>query len=146
MQFRITEHPIDVAACRGQIGDDAAGAAAVFEGRVRNQNDGRAVRSLEYEAYTVLAEAEGARILAEAASRFGTVRLYAEHRIGHLQIGDVAVWVGAASPHRREAFDACRYVIDEVKHRVPIWKREHYEDGDAEWVNCARCDSAGEAH
>jgi molybdopterin synthase catalytic subunit len=137
--FRITDSPIDLETCRALVDDPAAGAAVIFEGRVRDHNDGRAVRSLEYEAYAVLAEKEGCRIVEEIRQRFGVRHVVAVHRVGHLQIGDVAVWVGVSSAHRGEAFDACRHAIDEIKHRVAIWKREHYVDGTAEWVNCAAC-------
>jgi molybdopterin synthase catalytic subunit len=82
---------------------------------------------------------EGDRILTEAMSRFGVTRAACVHRLGALAIGDVAVWVAASSPHRNEAFLACRYIIDEVKHRLPIWKKEHYVSGDSGWVNCERC-------
>jgi len=123
-------------ALRIQISDPAAGAFIGFEGWVRNHNDGREVRELEYEAYEVLALKEGQEILREAGSRFGFSRALCVHRLGRLQLGDLAVWVGVSSPHRDEAFSACRYIIDEVKHRVPIWKKEHYADGDSGWINC----------
>ena len=79
--------------------------------------------------------------MAQAWLWFGGMIIFSNalHRLGLLEIGDVAVWVGAAAPHRDEAFRACRYVIDEVKHRVPIWKKEHYASGDSGWVNCERC-------
>ncbi len=101
---------------------------------------------LEYEAYEALAVREGERIITEAMSRFGVVRAACVHRLGALAIGDVAVWVGASSPHRNEAFLACRYIIDEVKHRLPIWKKEHYVSGDSGWVNCERCATGAAAH
>jgi molybdopterin synthase catalytic subunit len=97
------------------------------------------VRRLEYEAFEALAVREGERIIAEAVARFGVTRAACEHRLGDLAIGEVAVWVGASAPHRHEAFLAARYIIDEVKHRVPIWKKEHYANGDSGWVNCERC-------
>lgn len=137
--FRIISDPIDTRACRERISAPAAGGFAVFEGCVRDHNDGRAVDFLEYEAYAALAEKEGRRILEEARKRFDIERAYAEHRTGRLEIGEVAVWVGVSAAHRDAAFAACRYVIDEVKRRVPIWKREQYADGTSHWVNCARC-------
>jgi adenylyltransferase/sulfurtransferase len=97
------------------------------------------VRHLEYEAFEPLAVKEGERIIAEAVERFGIEHAACVHRIGDLAIGDMAVYVGASARHRDEAFRACRYIIDEVKHRVPIWKKEHYENGDSGWVNCERC-------
>src|SRR4030095_988739 len=102
-------------------------------------NEGKRVRHLEYEAFAALAVREGERIIAEAIARFGVQRAACVHRVGDLGIGDLAVWVGASSAHRAEAFAACRYIIDAVKHRVPIWKKEHYVDGASGWVNCERC-------
>ena len=132
--FAITREPIDTARWTERIEDPAAGAVATFEGRVRNHADGRAVRALSYEAYDALAVKEGERILAEARERFDVVAVACVHRAGPLAIGDRAVWVGASAAHRADAFAACRYVIDEVKRRVPIWKKEFYADGAVEWV------------
>jgi molybdopterin synthase catalytic subunit len=146
--FRFTTEAIDVPALRAGLADPACGGFASFEGWVRDHNEGARVQRLEYEAYELLATREGERILAEAATRFGVTRAACVHRVGALAIGDVAVWVGASSPHRNEAFLACRYIIDEVKHRLPIWKKEHYVSGDSGWVNCERCaaPSPGGAH
>ncbi len=124
---------------RRQLQDPACGGYAAFEGWVRDSNEGRTVLRLEYEAFGALALREGERILAEAQRRFGVARACCAHRVGTLAIGELAVWVGVSAPHRGEAFDACRYIIDEVKHRVPIWKKEYYQDGDSGWVNCERC-------
>jgi molybdopterin synthase catalytic subunit len=124
---------------RAALEDPAAGGYSSFEGWVRNHNEGHAVTRLEYEAFEVLANKEGERIVTEAVQRFGVLKAACVHRIGSLAIGDLAVWVGVSSRHRAEAFAACRYIIDEVKHRVPIWKKEHYVDGDSGWVNCERC-------
>ncbi|HLT48321.1 MAG TPA: molybdenum cofactor biosynthesis protein MoaE [Rubricoccaceae bacterium] len=132
--FRITDEPIDPAACRRALEAPAAGGFVAFEGWVRDHNEGRAVVALEYEAYATLAEQEGERILEEARQRFEVERVGAVHRTGRLAVGDLAVWVGASAAHRDAAFAACRYVIDELKRRVPIWKREHYADGSAAWV------------
>lgn len=137
--FQITSDPIDPQVCRRAVGSPAAGGFVAFEGWVRDHNEGRPVSSLEYEAYAALAVVEGERILEEARERFAVEHLGAVHRTGHLAIGDLAVWVGVSAAHRDAAFAACRYVIDELKRRVPIWKREHYADGTAEWVNCAAC-------
>lgn len=133
--FEIASDPIDPAACRRALAAEAAGAFVAFEGWVRDHNGGRAVTALEYEAYATLATSEGEAILAEAADRFEVEAVHAVHRTGRLAIGDLAVWVGVSAAHRGAAFDACRYVIDEVKARVPIWKREHYADGTVEWVD-----------
>ncbi len=106
---------------------------------MRNENEGHEVLRLEYEGYEPVAVAEGEKILAEAAEKFPYLHAHCVHRTGMLEIGDCAVWVGVASAHRDEAFKACRYIIDELKHRLPIWKKEHYTNGDSGWVNCERC-------
>jgi sulfur-carrier protein adenylyltransferase/sulfurtransferase len=137
--FRFSRTAIDVTSLRAELADPACGGYTSFEGLVRNHNEGLSVRHLEYEAFEPLAVKEGERIVAEAIERFGIEHAACVHRIGDLAIGDMAVWVGASARHRDEAFRACRYIIDEVKHRVPIWKKEHYENGDSGWVNCERC-------
>ncbi len=137
--FEFTRDGMDIAECRVKLADPGAGAYASFEGWVRNKNDGQEVRRLEYEAYETLGVKEGDKIVREAKSRFGITQAFCIHSLGSLEIGDLAVWVGVSSPHRDEAFSACRYIIDEVKHRVPIWKKEHYVTGDSGWVNCERC-------
>ena len=143
--FEFSDLPLAAGPLTASLVDPAAGGFASFEGWVRDQNDGRAVRSLEYEAYAELAVREGERIVAEAIWRFGVRRARCVHRLGALTLGELAVWVGASAPHRAEAFAACRYIIDEVKHRVPIWKKEHYTSGDSGWVNCERCAADAEA-
>jgi sulfur-carrier protein adenylyltransferase/sulfurtransferase len=137
--FSFAREKIDEGELRKQLFDPAAGGYTSFEGWVRNHNEGLAVRHLEYEAFEPLAIKEGERIVAEAVTRFGVEHAACVHRIGDLAIGEMAVWVGVSARHRAEAFSACRYIIDEVKHRVPIWKKEHYENGDSGWVNCERC-------
>jgi molybdopterin synthase catalytic subunit len=135
--FKISPEPIDVTARQNELRDDRAGALVTFEGWVRSRNDGLPVRALDYEAYVPLAEKEGARILAEARAKFHLIAAVCIHRTGALALGDLAVWVGVTAEHRAAAFDACRYIIDETKTRLPIWKREHYEGGTQEWINCA---------
>jgi sulfur-carrier protein adenylyltransferase/sulfurtransferase len=137
--FSFSAAALDTAALQLELRDDSCGGFAAFEGWVRNHNEGHAVTRLEYEAFAELAEKEGARIVQEAIEKFGVTRAHCVHRIGSLAIGDIAVWVGVSAPHRDEAFRACRFIIDEVKHRVPIWKKEHYVNGDSGWVNCERC-------
>ena len=134
-RFRLSETPFDTATLRGSLLDDRVGAFASFEGWVRDHNAGRSVSGLQYEAYAALAEAEGERILAEAVTRFEVVDALCVHRVGDLAIGELAVWVGVAAAHRDAAFAACRFVIDEVKARVPMWKHERYADGDAGWLH-----------
>jgi molybdopterin synthase catalytic subunit len=137
MSFRISTSLLDPATLRAKLVEKSAGACATFEGWVRNSNEGQSVLSLEYEAYVPLAEKEGARILAEAHAKFALIGAVCMHRVGHLQLGDAAVWVGVTAEHRGPAFDACRYIIDETKARVPIWKKEHYVGGATAWINCA---------
>lgn len=146
MSFRISSTPIDPAALQRALDDVRAGACVTFEGWVRNRNDGQPVLSLEYEGYAPLADKEGERILAEARAKFALLGAAGVHRVGHLQLGDLAVWVGVTAEHRGAAFDACRYIIDEAKARLPIWKKEHYASGATAWINCAvRGDHAGAA-
>ena len=139
MRFRFTESAIDAAAARRELLDRGAGGYVSFEGWVRDFNEGQEVTRLEYEAFQALAVKEGDRILNEAVQRFPIKRAACIHRVGSLDLTDMAVWVGVSSAHRGEAFDACRFIIDEVKHRVPICKKEHYRSGDSGWVNCERC-------
>jgi molybdopterin synthase catalytic subunit len=144
-QFRLSTSILDTQELRRLVQDPACGGYAAFEGWVRQENEGRRVLRLEYEAYEPLAQSEGLSILTLAREKFGVVRVACAHRIGELAIGELAVWVGVSAVHRGEAFDACRYIIDEIKHRVPIWKKEHYCDGDSGWVNCEHCATAADA-
>jgi molybdopterin synthase catalytic subunit len=137
---------IDTDSARRELVDLGAGGYVSFEGWVRNYNEGQEVIRLEYEAFQELAAKEGERIVAEALQRFPLKHALCIHRIGALDLTDMAVWVGVSSVHRGEAFDACRFIIDEVKHRVPIWKKEHYRSGDSGWVNCERCAAAPIPH
>lgn len=135
----ISNEPIFPKELESKMERPEAGALVTFEGKVRNHNEGKAVNSLEYEVFHELAIAECHRIVKEATERFDLLDVSVVHREGHLQIGDVAVWVGVTARHRDAAFRACRYVIDEVKLRLPIWKKEHYRDEPAAWVNCHGC-------
>jgi molybdopterin synthase catalytic subunit len=137
VSFSLTDTAIDTAGLLAGLGGTAAGACVTFEGRVREQNEGRSVVALEYEAYAPLAEKEGAKIMAETALRFPILGAVCVHRTGRLELGDLAVWVAVTAAHRAAAFDACRHVIDQVKERVPIWKKEYYAGGATEWVNSA---------
>jgi molybdopterin synthase catalytic subunit len=141
--IEIVATPIETAALAADLRDVRAGAYASFEGWVRNENEGHEVLKLEYEAYAPLCKTEGEKIIAEAVARFGVYAARVVHREGLLELGDCAVWVGVVSKHRDEAFRACRYIIDELKVRLPIWKKEHYVDGDSGWVNCERCATHG---
>ena len=145
MSFRVASEPIQSAALHDALANNRAGACVTFEGWVRNRNEGQPVLSLEYEAYTELAQKEGDRILAEARDKFTLLDTAAVHRVGHLQLGELAVWVGVTAEHRGAAFDACRYIIDEAKARLPIWKKEHYATGATAWINCANRGDYGTA-
>ena len=137
--FAISDDDIAVEDLRQQLMDPGAGGLCVFEGWVRNENEGRTVEQLEYEVYEPLAVSEGEKVIAEAKKLFPHLQACCVHRSGLLDIGDCAVWVGVAASHRDEAFKACRYIIDQIKVRLPIWKKEHYVDGNSGWVNCERC-------
>ncbi len=132
--FSLSAQPIDVAARRASLLASGAGAYASFEGWVRDHNEGRAVVGLAYEAYAALAQAEGERVLAEARAQFAILDAACTHRVGELEVGELAVWVGVSAGHRDAAFAACRYVIDEIKARVPIWKHERYAGGECHWL------------
>ncbi|MDH3751248.1 MAG: molybdenum cofactor biosynthesis protein MoaE, partial [Gammaproteobacteria bacterium] len=119
----MTVDPINPDALRRQLFDAGAGAYCGFEGWIRNENEGQAVLRLEYEAYDPLALSEGETILAEAKQKFPFLHAHCVHRTGVLDIGDCAVWVGVSAPHRDEAFQACRYIIDQLKVRLPIWNK-----------------------
>lgn len=134
-RFALSDTPFDTATLRAGLLDSRVGGYASFEGWVRDHNDGRAVHGLRYEAYDALAGSEGERILDEALARFDILDARCVHRTGDLAIGELAIWVGVCAAHREAAFAACRFIIDEVKSRVPIWKRERYADGDAGWLH-----------
>ena len=135
---RLTSQPIDVPALTREVAAENRGALSIFLGTVRNSNEGRAVSGIDYSAYDAMAVAEMTRIVDQACDRFPGVAIAMEHRIGTLQVGDVSVAIACAHAHRAPALDANRYVIEELKHRVPIWKREHYLDGTSEWVDPLR--------
>lgn len=138
--FRVLETPLDVAAASAAVSAPEIGGIDLFLGVVRDHNDGRRVALLEYHAYVSMAEKEMQRIAAEIAAELPGVRLAALHRVGSLAVGDLAVVCAAGAAHRGEAFRACRLLIDRIKERVPIWKREHGPDGPY-WVGWedARC-------
>lgn len=134
-RFQISEQPIDITTRRSALRSDRAGAFASFEGWVRDHSEGRPVLGLRYESYVALAEVEGERLLVDALSRFAIVDAQCVHRIGELALGEMAVWVGVSAAHRDAAFAACRWIIDEVKLQVPIWKHERYSDGQTDWIH-----------
>lgn len=132
--FRITSEPIDPARAIASVSGTDCGAVSVFLGTARDRTGGRRVLALEYEAYASMAESVMEEIGTEVALRHSPCRIAVEHRTGRLLPGEIAVVVVAASPHRAAAFAACREVIERVKARAPIWKKEFFEDG-AEWVS-----------
>jgi molybdopterin synthase catalytic subunit len=134
---RVTEAPISAAALAAALTHPRIGGLVTFEGLVRDHNEGHAVSVLEYHAFAAMAERQIDAIILEAQARWPGVVAAAAHRIGPLQVGEVAVAVVAASPHRAEAFDACRYIIDTLKRDVPIWKKETGPDG-TEWLDGQR--------
>jgi len=144
--MKITSGPISPDTLRDDLVNPSAGAYVSFEGWIRNVNEGHDVLRLEYEAYEPLAVTEGLVVIEEAIARFSVLNARCVHRVGLLEIGECAVWVGVSSGHRDEAFKACRYIIDEIKVRLPIWKKEHYVDGNSGWVNCERCATHGHHH
>lgn len=131
----LTEQPIRLDPLIDQVRAPDRGGIAIFLGLVRDHHQGRAVLGLDYSAYGPMAESVTREILDEVAARGSGVAVAVQHRVGALTVGEVAVAVVAASPHRAEAFEACRYVIEELKRRVPVWKRELYADGTVEWVD-----------
>jgi molybdopterin synthase catalytic subunit len=132
--FAIVKTPIDMASLVQDVQEHACGGVVTFAGVVRERSDDdRHVTGLSYEAHEQMAIAEFERIAGEASDRFGPCRIAVQHRVGELRVGEIAVGVAVASAHRGEAFDACEYVIDELKRRAPIWKKEHYADGSANW-------------
>ena len=144
MRSAIVSRPLDPAALLAEVGGTANGASILFVGTVRNVNEGREVTGIDYAAYLPMAERELAAIVAEAADRFHTSHIAVEHRLGHLALLDASVAIAVAHPHRAAAYDASRYIIEELKRRVPIWKLEQYTDGTREWV-AAGADSSGKS-
>jgi molybdopterin synthase catalytic subunit len=131
----IVEHRIDGSALLDEVAQHRNGASILFVGSVRDRSDGSPVTALDYSAYTEMAETELAAIVLEASERWSTPDIVVEHRIGSLALGDASVAIAVGHPHRAEAYEASRYIIEELKRRLPVWKREHFVDGRAEWVN-----------
>jgi len=144
--FQVTSQAIDLVEFRQRLADSSCGAYVQFDGWVRDHNEGQDVLRLEYEVYEPLAVKEGMRIIDEAIERFEVSNALAIHRSGLMELSEVAVVVAVSSPHRDAAFNACRFIIDQAKVRLPIWKKEHYVDGQAQWVNCQHCAEAGHIH
>ena len=135
MRTALVDRAIDLAALLREVGDSRNGATILFVGTVRDVNDGRSVMGMEYSAYRSMAERELGEIVREASDEFDTSDIVVEHRLGALELGEASVAIAVAHPHRGAAYDASRYVIEQLKRRVPIWKFEHYVDGTREWVD-----------
>ena len=144
--FKISDKILNVSSLTEQVKDGSAGGFVSFEGWVRDHNEGKLVKQLEYEIYHNLAIKEGSTIIEEARSQFDIVKAACVHREGLLELSDLAVWVGVSAVHRADAFSACQYIINEIKVRLPIWKKEYYVDGDSGWVNCEHCASHAHTH
>ena len=130
----ITDEPIRTDEILERVGAEEDGAVLLFLGVVRDHNDGRPVEGMEYEASREMAESVLEDIAGEVEERWETDRVVVLHRVGSLEIGDASVAIAVSTPHRAEAYDASRYVIEEIKVRLPVWKKEHYEDGERRWV------------
>ena len=138
--FSIQDSSVDIPALRASMSDPSCGALVAFEGLVRNHHEGRDVTQLRYTHHPILAEKEGQKIIEETLAKFPITKAVAIHRVGTLAIGDLAVITLTTSPHRAAAFEANRYLIDEIKARVPIWKQETYDTGEVEWTSpCPNC-------
>jgi len=130
----IVQEPIDPSAVLARVGADADGAVLLFVGVVRAEADGRSVTGMRYDAYAEMARPVLSAIATEAAETLGTDRVAVVHRVGELTVGEPSVAIAVSSPHRAEAYDASRYVIEEIKKRLPVWKKERYASGEEAWV------------
>ena len=133
--FKVTEQPLSVQEVNDLVKRPTDGAVVTFDGIVRNNFEGRAVRFLEYEAYVDMAQKKMAEIGAEVQQKFPVGDIAMVHRLGRLEIGESSIVIAVAAPHRHAAFEACAYAMDRVKEEVPVWKKECFADGDAHWVN-----------
>ena len=131
----LTHDPLDVPALLAEVADEGCGGTAVFVGTVRRSAADGAVVGIDYSGYEAMAEAEFERIVADARAQWPDARIALRHRLGYVATGEVSVAIAVAAPHRSAAFDACRFVIDQTKERVPIWKKERLAAGEERWVN-----------
>jgi molybdopterin synthase catalytic subunit len=146
LSFALSEQTLVPAQLSALLRDESCGALVTFEGWVRNFNEGKHVVRLDYEAYPELVATESQKILLEAVALFECKSILSVHRVGQLSIADIAVWIGVVSVHRENAFKACQYVIDNLKLRLPIWKKEHYLNDETSWVNCEGCQKPAHQH
>ena len=145
MRTAVVEHPLDPAAILAEVASTASGASTLFVGTVRRVNDGKDVTGIDYTAYGPMAESEMWAIASEASVRFGTDRIVVEHRVGTLTLGEASIVIAVSHERRGAAMDAQRFLIEEIKKRVPVWKREHYVDGSLEWVDPTAAVAGGAA-
>ncbi len=139
--FAITFAPLSLEEVYAKAEAPANGAVVVMSGMVRNQTDGQPVVALEYQAYEPMALRVFYQIAADIRQQWSDVnRVVIHHRVGRLHVGEISVLVAVGCPHRSEAFEACRYAIDTLKHNAPIWKKEHWEDGSSSWVSIGACE------
>lgn len=135
IHIEVADHPLDAGAALGFCNAPGHGATDLFIGRVRDLNQGRAVRAVSYDMHAPLTRRTFEAICAEARAHWGPdIRLWLAHRHGRLEVGEASVIAAVSTPHRDESFRACRYLVEEMKKRAPIWKQEHYVDGDSDWV------------
>lgn len=146
MHTRIRADAIDIGELLEQVRSPEDGAVLLFLGTVRDHNDARSVLGMRYEAYVDMAGPVLAEIAAEAAARLGTDHIAVEHRVGQLAVGEISVAIAVSSPHRAEAYDASRTVIEEIKKRLPVWKEEHYADGESRWLDGVKPPAPEAAH
>jgi len=140
MKFEITDQTIAYSALREELLSLNSGGYCSYEGWVRNMNEGKLVKNLQYTAYPELAPIVGHKVLTEAKDRFNIIDASAVHRIGLLSVGELAVWVGVTAHHRGDTFLASRFIIDNIKYRLPVWKKEYYADGTSSWIDNSGCD------
>lgn len=133
--IRLSSDPIDYHQLTESVRSTASGAVVLFLGTVRELTGGRRTVALDYETYPEMAEVQLAELEAEARSRWNIDQVGIIHRLGHLELGEISVAVAVSCPHRQQAFEAGKFLIDELKHRIPIWKKENWEDGSTEWVH-----------
>lgn len=133
--IRLTHEELNYAALTEAVRSRNAGAVLLFLGTVRELTAGRETQALDYEAYAEMAQAKLEEVAAEAREKWPVIEVGIEHRLGHLEVGDISVAVAVSCPHRAQAFEAGRYLIDQLKERVPIWKKENWSDGSTEWVH-----------
>lgn len=143
--FKITNDVLDIQKFQKNP-PSHVGAICNFNGIVRNVNHGLKVIKLQYECFEEMANLEGKKIIEEAKTKFDIVDAICAHRVGNLEIGETAIFVEVFSKHRVNGFTACEYIVDQVKARVPIWKKEFYEDGASDWVKCLACFQKGISH